>query len=333
MKALKRILFVLGTLLAVLIVVGFIMPSEIRVERSRVIDAPVEMIYDQVNNLRQWEKWSPWHKIDPAMEITYANGGIGENSSYSWTSNHKSVGNGKLTIEDAKPFEFINTVMDFGENGSGKATFKFVQHEDGVIVTWDMHSDVGKNPFMRLMGILIKRSINDAYDRGLEDIDAECQHLKNTEWYYIKVKKIAGWKYYGISNEKTTLATMQPLMEEYYGKLYGKLINADVKPSGSAFSVYHSWGDEFHMECGVPVDNNEMAIKGLESKEIKSNTYAVLRLNGSYDKLSGAHGYFMEWIKENEIELSGPVIEKYKVGPDATQNAEEWLTYILYPIK
>lgn len=333
MKALKKILLGIVAFFAILVIVGFFMPSEIIVERSRVIDAPIEMIYDQVNNLHLWEKWSPWHKIDPNMQITYTNSGVGKDASYSWTSDHKSVGNGMLTITDAKPFEFIETVMDFGEKGSGTANFKFSPVEGGIEVSWDMHSDIGKKPFIRLMGVIMKKSIRDAYDRGLDDIDTQCQYLKSTDWFYVKIKTKPGWKYYGISNKKTTLETMQPTMEEFYGKLYKQLGKAQITPDGSAFAAYYSWGDEFVMECGVPVDDNTTKLKGIEAKEMPEQTYAALKLTGNYDRLENAHAYLMQWLETYELELAGPVIEKYKVGPESTTNPDEWVTYILYPVK
>ena len=30
------------------------------------------MVYDQVNTLKNWENWSPWHKIDKGMKLTYS---------------------------------------------------------------------------------------------------------------------------------------------------------------------------------------------------------------------------------------------------------------------
>ncbi|MDA3893191.1 MAG: GyrI-like domain-containing protein [Salinivirgaceae bacterium] len=331
MKTLKKILLALLGIIAIMLIIGLTQPSEITIERSIEIDAPLEMVYDQVNNLHNWEKWSPWHKIDTAMGLSYGNGGIGKDASYSWTSEHKSVGSGMLTIIDSKPFEFINTTMDFGDQGTGTANFKFVETDAGVKVSWDMNSAIGKNPFMRLMGIMIRKSITAAYDRGLEDIENQCEYLKETTWYSVKIKEKDAWSYYGIMSEEVNMENMQSTMEESYGKLYGELGKANIEP-GTAFAVYYSWGETFKMECGVSVQDNSTTLKNIDSKEIPKQTYAVLKLIGSYDGLMGAHEYMGEWLAASNKKLNGPVIEKYKVGPPIETDMDKWVTYVLYPI-
>ncbi len=333
MKAFKKILLGLVGLIALLVIIGFMMPSKISLERAIVIDAPVEMIYDQVNNLHLWEKWSPWHKIDPNMELSYNNGGIGKDASYAWKSDHKSVGSGTLTISDTKPFEYINTLMDFGEQGTGTADFTFTKTEAGIEVKWNMHTDIGNNPIMRLFGPIMKKSVTKAYDSGLADIDTECQHLKETDWYYVKTKKKEVWNYYGITNEETTMETIKTTMEEFYGKLFAELSKAEIEIKGAPFAAYYTWGDVFKMECGLAVEDNSIEIKGLDQKQMSEYTYAVLKYTGSYDGLKGAHNYLMNWVKTYNYELAGPVLEKYKTDPHSEPNPEKWLTYILYPIK
>ena len=332
MKKINKVLLIIVAILALVVLIGVFMPSKVSLERSIVIDAPIEMIYDQVHNLHNWEKWSPWHKIDTNMGLTYQNGGIGEGASYIWTSDHSSVGNGTLTITEAKSFEYIKTVMDFGEKGSGTADFKFEKGEGGIIVSWNMHSDLGNNPVMKLFGPLMKKSITSAYDSGLDDIKTQCDYLKTTDWYYVKLKTKGPWKYYGITNEKTTMETMENTMGEFFGKLYGGLGAAQIEANGSAFAVYYSWGDEFEMECGLPVEDNSKAIKGLEAKEMPEHKYAALKLEGSYDNMDKAHTYLMDWLKSYDLELTGAVVEKYKVGPGTEADPKKWITYILYPV-
>lgn len=333
MKALKKILYGLLGIIAILVIIGLTQPSEITIERSKVIDAPVEMIYDQVNNLYNWGKWSPWHKIDPNMGITYTKGGIGEGASYSWTSDHKSVGNGTLTISEAKAFEYIKTTMDFGEQGDGTADFKFVDADGAVKVSWDMYTNVGKNPIMRLMGIMIKKSITEAYDRGLDDIANQCEYLKETGWHYVKTKSKDGWKYYGIPNEEVTMETMAQTMGESFGSLYATLGKVNIEPKGAPFAVYYSWGETFKMECGVSVDDNTLQIKGVDTREMPKQHYAVLKYKGAYNGLMEAHQYMDTWLKTSQKENNGAVIEKYKVGPPMEQDSTKYVTYILYPIK
>jgi len=40
-------------------------PNTFRVSRSATIKAPAHMVFDNINELRKWEAWSPWAKLDP----------------------------------------------------------------------------------------------------------------------------------------------------------------------------------------------------------------------------------------------------------------------------
>lgn len=56
------------------------------VERSIVIDAPADVVWQQVNYFENWQHWSPWYAKDSTMEWMLS-GTDGEiESGYSWTS-------------------------------------------------------------------------------------------------------------------------------------------------------------------------------------------------------------------------------------------------------
>lgn len=332
MKVLKTILLIIAIIVVIVIAIGFFMPKELQVEQTRKIKAPVEMVYAQVNNLRNWEAWSPWHAIDPKMTVEYHNGAIGQGASYTWTSDHKSVGNGKLAITQASPFDSIHTVMDFDGEDGGTANFYFVKEADGVEVTWTMLSDNGNNPFMRLMSGMIKGMIEKSYSKGLASMDSVCQELKKEDWFYVKVKEKPGWKYYGLMAD-VTMEQMENEMTRMYTTLYNELPKMEIDVTGTPFAVYHSWGENIKMESAIVVDDNSVVVEDILASEIPDQTYAVIKHRGSYDGLENAHMYMDKWLKENKKQLAGPVIERYKVGPGMEENPEKWETYIMYPIK
>jgi effector-binding domain-containing protein len=318
--------------LVLLVLAGFLFPRNIEIERSRTINAPVEMIYDQVNNLHLWENWSPWHKIDTAMGITYNKGGIGKGASYSWTSDHKSVGNGTLTISDAKPFEFIDTQMDFGDQGMGTAGFVFKESEAGVEVSWDMHSDIGNNPIGRWFGLLMKKSINEAYDRGLADMEAECNSLLQQDWYYVKIKNKPAIQYYSLGTE-CTIDEIGDNMKKMFTQLYTDLAKAGLEITGSPFALYHTWGETSKFDCCVPVQEVTMPLKGISSNTLAENKYAVIKYVGDYSGMLAPYTYMEKWIEFSMKEVNGSVMEVYKTDPESEPDPTKWITYIMYPIK
>jgi hypothetical protein len=114
MKLLRNALIGLLIAVVVLVLVSFLLPQTAHFERETVINATPDLVFAQVNILNNWEKWSPWHGIDPNMKLTYAPQISGTGAWYSWTSDNSSVGNGKLTITKSHLNRHIATTMDFG---------------------------------------------------------------------------------------------------------------------------------------------------------------------------------------------------------------------------
>ena len=95
------ILLALGILAILFIVVIAGRPDEFKVLRAAKISAPPEKVFPHVNELKQWDAWSPWAKIDPNCKMTYAGPSAGVDASHSWAGNNK-VGEGRMTITESR---------------------------------------------------------------------------------------------------------------------------------------------------------------------------------------------------------------------------------------
>ena len=105
MKLIKNFVIGLLVLLIVLGSVAFLLPSKVRIVRSLNIRATKEVVFGQVNNLQNWEKWCSWMNIDTTMELKYFGNEKGEGAGLEWKSDHHAVGCGNLTILSSKPFD------------------------------------------------------------------------------------------------------------------------------------------------------------------------------------------------------------------------------------
>ncbi|WP_245598801.1 SRPBCC family protein [Methylomicrobium lacus] len=63
----ESIVIAVVVLLAALLIYATTRPDTFRVERSATIKAPAEKIFPLINDFHQWEPWSPWEKVDPAL--------------------------------------------------------------------------------------------------------------------------------------------------------------------------------------------------------------------------------------------------------------------------
>ena len=157
--------------IAVFVVIVALRPSEFRVTRSATISGPPDRVFTQVNDLHNWEAWSPWVKIDPAAKTTYNGPPAGVGAAFSWAGNAK-VGEGTMTIIESRAPELVRFRLEFLKpfKGTNTAEFTFKPEGNGTTVTWSMY---GKNNFIAkamCMFMDMDKMVGGQFEKGLASI-------------------------------------------------------------------------------------------------------------------------------------------------------------------
>jgi len=168
---LRKILFILlvpVVALAAFAVYAYFQPEDFKFERSKVINAPADVVFGQVNDFHKWEAWSPWAKLDPNSTAEFEGQASGTGAIFKWAGNSK-VGKGKMTIVESKPNELIRIKLDFIEpmEATSETVFTFKPKNPGTETTWTM---TGRNDVigrMMCMVMNMQKEMNDTFDRGL----------------------------------------------------------------------------------------------------------------------------------------------------------------------
>src|SRR2546426_3276222 len=142
----KKILIVIAVIVVVFVIIVALQPADYHVARTATIAAPAEVVFAQVNELKKWEAWSPWVKIDPAMKQTYEGPASGNGAISRWAGNNQ-VGEGSMTITESRPNELIRFNLQFIKPMAGTSTAEFSFKPEGkqTTVTWSMS---GRNNFI-----------------------------------------------------------------------------------------------------------------------------------------------------------------------------------------
>ncbi len=169
----KRVVVVLAALFALLLVVIAMQPSEFNVVRSTSMVAPPELVFEQVNDFRNWEAWSPWAKKDPNAKNMLEGPSTGTGSKFHWDGD-SNVGAGSMTILDSKPNERVQIKLDFIRpfEGTNDVVFSLAPKGDQTELTWSM---TGENNFIgRAISLVIdcEKMIGGDFDKGLANIKA-----------------------------------------------------------------------------------------------------------------------------------------------------------------
>lgn len=163
------------------LIVGFVafvamQPSKVRVVRTAQISAPPADVFQNVNDLRKWDQWSPWAKLDPNSKVSFEGPQAGEGAVFKWSGNDK-VGAGQMRIVESRPAERINIKVDFTKpfEGSTASEFAFKGDGGGTAVTWTSTSHnnfIGK---AMCLFVNIDKMLGGDMEKGLAQLKAAAE--------------------------------------------------------------------------------------------------------------------------------------------------------------
>ena len=173
------ILIALAAIVVLFVAVVAMQPSEFRIVRSGTIAAPASDVFAQVNDFHNWMAWSPWEKLDPALQRTHDGAPAGAGAIYSWSGNNK-VGEGTMTLTESRPNELIRIKLEFRRPFKATNTSEFTFKPDGnqTVVTWSMS---GRNNFMSKAFCLfmnMDKLVGGDFEKGLANMKSVVETKK-----------------------------------------------------------------------------------------------------------------------------------------------------------
>lgn len=173
---LKTVAITLVSMVGALLLYASTRPDSFRVERSILIQSPPDRIFALVNDLHQWELWSPWETIDPQLQRTYSGAPQGQGAIYAWSGN-KQIGQGRMEITESMPASRVTLKLDFLAPFEAHNTVEFTlkPQGNGTLVTQAMF---GPNSFLsKLMGLVfsMEKMVGGKYEEGLAALKAQAE--------------------------------------------------------------------------------------------------------------------------------------------------------------
>lgn len=343
MRFLKNLLFGIAGLLVLLMIASFFLSDKgDYMERSVLIDAPKETIFAQVNDLKNWSKWSPWNLKDSTMKVTYDKSSVGKGASYSWTST--ASGDGTLAIAESVPGQSIQTKMDFGNMGGGTGTWKFEDAENGATkVTWGMEphtasgfpfSMVGK--FFLAFGDM-ETSVGPDFEQGLKNIKEIAE--KAAPKLASSSLTVGGVEYMSI-REKVKMDAVTDFYAKNFPLIATEIAKSGKTSTGMPRGLFYDWDPEkgvTDMAAAMPVSalpvlENGQAIKIDVGEMMQYGNTLAYDYYGDYEGSEAAHISINKWLAANGKEIVYPVIEEYANDPTTVTSPSEILTKIYYTI-
>jgi uncharacterized protein YndB with AHSA1/START domain len=169
----RNVLVALALMVVAFVIIVALQPSELYIERTALIEASPEIVFDQLDDFEHYAQWNPWDGLDPGMRKTYSGPESGVGAAYEWSGNEQ-VGAGRIEISSLTPPREVVWKLHFTAPFEATNTTRMVLEPEGehTRVTWTLE---GVNDFMgKAVGLVMDMdaAVGADYERGLAKLDA-----------------------------------------------------------------------------------------------------------------------------------------------------------------
>lgn len=141
MKILKIVGIAILSLIAIALVAVTVMSPVSHMERSIVVNAPPAAVFQRLASFEEFNKWSPWVKMDPEAKQTLEGPIAGVGAKMSWDGPQTGKGS-QWTVEYEENKRIKNAMAFEGMEGATFAEFVLEEVPEGTKVTWSYDNDV-----------------------------------------------------------------------------------------------------------------------------------------------------------------------------------------------
>lgn len=334
MKILKRIGLILAALIGLILIVAIFLPKDVSTTQSTTINAPVETVFNAVNDFSQWENWSVWAANDSTMVTTLAENYVGEGGSYSWKGD--VVGEGNMKILSSDPNKEIKTAIQFGPMGSANGHWMFSESENGTEVQWDVVSHFGYPFNIMLLMSDFESMMSKEFTKGLTMLKDHTENVAANEGPAYEVQEVdLPISYYIGIREEIEMETLSSRYAENLPKVFAAVMENGIEPAGMPCGVFFHWDEETKITDvlqGAPIKTNS-SIDGFTTMEFPASKALVIDYYGDYHGLRAAHMAMDKYIKAKGLTHVAPAIEQYVTDPGTQPDTTQWLTKVTYYLK
>ena len=342
MKILKYLFF----LLLIIFIAGAIYVAtkdgKYQVEETAIINAPVQVVFNEVNDFKNWEKWGPWMDDSDDMIINYPETTIGEKASYSWKS--EKLGDGSIknikVIPNASIDQKLQITSRYGESESD-VYWIFEESEEGTRVTWGM---MGEQSFMEKLVFTFKdesfsEMTRPMFKEGLENLDKVIQ--EKIAAYSINVDGVTthGGGFYMYTTTASKISQIQTKTQEMLEDVSLYMEENNISAMGNPFVLYNQWDEQNNSAIySTGIFTPSLIITPAESSVLNGmmpmQKVIKTTLKGDYKNLKEAWDTAYTYAQKNNLTVNSesPAFEVYVVRPEKSPNPANLVTEIYIPL-
>ena len=311
--------------------------GEYTIKRSTFIKVPREVVFNYINDYRNWEQWIDLDTKSTDVEFTFPDNTVGQGSYFSWKDGSDS---GNIKSVFVKENDSIAQKLTI-DGKTSKSTLTLKDSIGGTQLNWTV---VGTADF--------STKIKAAFNGGVEMFTAKMFQNSLNNVNAIITKEISSFSaqvigiatiegtYYVKQTATVKLRDMNSKITPMLQKMNTFFKNAKMQMSGKPFVIYESTdnlnGTITFSVCG-PLKEEIFVSNPSDVTIAKLQPFKALKtvLKGDYSHRAEAVKKALAYITENKIDRNTALnyMDIYTVNASDEKSPSKWVTEVLIPIE
>lgn len=330
---------VLAVIIAVaFIVIGFLLPGRVYIERDITIERPVGMVFELLNGYTDLEHWSPWMERDPQARFVISGPESGVGARLSWSGDPHLVGSGWQEIVASRPYERIDIRLDLDVQGVADTGFLLKPVGEATRVTWFFDSDLteGVGLLDSIMapyfGLLFDSWIGRDYEEGLTRLKAFAESRPPGLPSTLEIERVEAVAqsilYIGTHSSQDPVDINQA-MAGAYQQLSEFMRVSGIVSAGPPMAITRAWEEGgYEFDAAIPVDVIPDDLPATIQAGYSPSGTAVRAVHrGGYDQMMPTYEKLAAYMSAHGLSQGEVSWEQYITDPASTAQ-KEMLTYV-----
>ena len=160
-----RLLMLVGSVIAFIALIGSLLPRGYEFSTEVDIEAPVETVFEQFNQISNWRNWSQWNPAEiPELTVEYSGPESGVDATQVWTDVR---GSGKLWITTSDPPDQLTYEMLFANFPKMSSLIVLTKNGDTTHVRWTSRGRLPGGPFYGFFAPFFSTHMETEYENSL----------------------------------------------------------------------------------------------------------------------------------------------------------------------
>jgi hypothetical protein len=307
--------------------------GRVRVSRTRVIDAPLDVVFAQVQDFSHWHAWNPWLAHSPEASLSISNPGNKPGSTCAWDS--PRAGAGMFELVSSKAHTRIQHTLRLQQPFlvHGRSTWTFVERGGKTEVRWELKARVAF--FMRAFSPTVRAALDLDCRYGLDRLASLLEPARAPRYQLtlLGAREVPACRYVYQTYEGPIQA-LPDALRQTLAALRGQLGAQGIAATGAPLTFYLKTNIKLRTTVclmGLPVGDADVG--ALPVREMPAHVAYGARLQGGTDALELAWYLAMQSLThaQRKADQRLPPFENYLQLADNT-HSNDGLTEVNIPL-